>query len=42
MEIKLSGGRSNFLKRRLGFGECFVVESVERSGGLMMVWKQEE
>lgn len=41
METKLSSRRTDFLKRKLGFENIFAVDSVGRSGGLALLWRDE-
>ena len=41
LETKLSGRRAKFLFRSMGYDGGFHVDSVGRSGGLIMFWKSE-
>jgi hypothetical protein len=41
METKMSNKRVDFLKRKLGFENLFEVDSVGRSGGLVLLWKND-
>lgn len=41
IEIKLNSSRLAYLKNKLGFEGCFVVDSMGRSEGLMLLWKNE-
>ncbi|KAK2655391.1 hypothetical protein Ddye_008443 [Dipteronia dyeriana] len=40
-ETKLRGRKVISLKRQLGFEGCFQVDCVGRSGGLLLLWKEE-
>lgn len=41
METKLHVGRVAFLKNKLGFDGCFVVDAVGRNGGQVLLWRRE-
>ena len=41
METKLEAYRWEFLKRKLRYEGCFVVNPLGRSGGLALLWKME-
>lgn len=41
METKLIAYKIDFVKRRLLFEGCLVVDSRGRSGGLVMMWERE-
>lgn len=41
IETKLKSRRVNFLKNKLGFEGCFVMDYVGRSGELMLMWRKE-
>jgi hypothetical protein len=41
METKLMNKKSDYLRIKLGFDCIFVVDCVGRSGGLMLLWKNE-
>lgn len=41
LETKITSVRFVYLKKVLGFDGCFVVESMERSGGLVLLWRIE-
>lgn len=40
-ETKINSCRWDFFKIKLKFDECFVVESLGRSGGVALLWKME-
>ena len=41
METKMHNKRLEFLKTKLGMENMFVVDSVRRSGGLVLLWKED-
>jgi hypothetical protein len=41
METKLRAAKVELLHVRMGFGSVFVVDSVGRSGGLALFWREE-
>lgn len=38
-ESKCNNERAEFIKRSMGFGGCFSVDSMGRSGGLILFWR---
>jgi hypothetical protein len=41
MEIKLRKEKMELIRNKLGFSSMFVVDSVGRSGGMVLVWGEE-
>lgn len=41
METKIKTKKSEFIKRRIGFKGYFTVDSIGKSGGLVMLWNSE-
>jgi hypothetical protein len=41
METKMMQNKVDFIRRKLGFDRCFVVDCKGRNGGLLLLWKLE-
>jgi len=41
METKLNKKRDESIRCKLGFDQCFVVECIGKSGGLMLLWRNQ-
>jgi hypothetical protein len=41
METKMMSAKASFLRIKFGYDQMFVVDCVGRSGGLMLLWKDD-